>query len=107
MTTETKIGQLQMMEHTLQNLLAQKQQVQSQLLEAESASTELKTTDAAYKIVGNVMIKKSKTALLKEAKDKTERLGIRMKSIEKQESQIKEKVKGLQDEVMADMKKND
>lgn len=98
--TEQKIGQLQMLEQSLQNSLAQKQQFQLQLTEVESALKELETTNEAYKIVGNLMVKGDKAILKKELNEKKEVAELRIKTIEKQEKETREKALNLQQEVM-------
>ena len=50
--TEQKISQLQLLEQSLQNFNLQKQQLNSKLLEYESALEELDLTEDAYKIDG-------------------------------------------------------
>jgi prefoldin beta subunit len=103
--TEEKIGQLQMMEQNLQNFLMQKQQLQGQLIEIESALSELKDAKDAYKIVGNIMISSTKEDLEKELNQKKEIVELRIKTLEKQESKIKEKASSTQAEVMEQLKK--
>lgn len=98
--TEQKINQLQLYEQSLQNLLLQRQQFQAQLNEVEAAIKELETTKEAYRIIGNVMVLSKKDELKKELESKREMLNIRIKSITKQENQIKEKALQLQSEVM-------
>jgi prefoldin beta subunit len=100
---QEKINKLSMMEQSLQQLLAQKQTFQAQLLEVESALEELKTTDKAYKIVGNVMVASDKDALTKDLHDKKEMAELRIKSIEKQENKMRETTSELQAEVMKEM----
>ncbi|MFH1439967.1 MAG: prefoldin subunit beta [Candidatus Woesearchaeota archaeon] len=102
-----KINQLQMIEQNLQQVLAQKQQFQGQMVEIDSALEELGKTEDAYKIVGNVMVKMSKEDLDKELNEKKERTELRMKSIEKQETQLKQKAESIRKEVMSDMEKKD
>ncbi len=58
--TEQKIAQLQLYEQSLQNILMQKQQFQSQSVEIGSALKELESTEKAYKIVGNIMVASKK-----------------------------------------------
>ena len=54
--TESKIQQLQMIEQSLQSNLVQKQGFQAQLMEMESAISEIKKSGkTAYKIIGNVI----------------------------------------------------
>lgn len=103
--TEEKIGRMQLIEQNMQNFLVQRQQFQAQLVEVESALNELKTTKEAYKIVGNIMVSSSREELEKELKEKKEMLDLRVSSIEKQESSLKEKAKKLQEEVLEEMKK--
>ncbi len=102
--TENKISQLQMFEQSLQNFLIQKQQIQTQLIEIESALKELKDAKTAYKIVGNIMVGAKKEELEKDLNKKKETVQLRIKTIEKQEKQIKEKAEVLQKEVMKELK---
>ncbi|MFH2028246.1 MAG: prefoldin subunit beta [Nanoarchaeota archaeon] len=103
--TEEKINQLQLFEQSLQNLLVQKQQFQSQLVEISSAVTELESSNESYKIIGNIMVSSKKDDLKKELETKKETLNIRIKTLEKQENSIKEKAQKLQSDVMEEMKK--
>ena len=98
--TEQKISQLQLSEQSLQNLLVQKQQFQLQLAEIDSASKELETTEKAYKIVGNIMASAKKEDLKKDLSEKKDIIKLRIKNIEKQEGQIKEKSSALQEEIL-------
>ena len=102
---EEKIGQLQMMEQNIHNILLQKQQFQSQLIEVESALKELGKTEKAYKIVGNIMISASKEDLEKDLNSKKEMAELRIKALEKQENKMREKQKAIQEEVMKQIKK--
>jgi chaperonin cofactor prefoldin len=54
--TEDKISQLGLLEQNMHKYLNQKQSFQAQLMEIESALSELKSTKKAYKIVGNIMV---------------------------------------------------
>jgi len=82
----------------------QKQQFQIQLIEIESALKELEKTDSAYKIVGNIMVLSKKDELSKDLESKKEITALRIKTLEKQEADIKEKTTRLQAEVMKMMK---
>ena len=105
--TEQKIGQLQMFEQSLQSFLGQKQQFQIQLVEVESALSELGSTDKAYKIVGNIMVETDKSDLKADLQSKKEMLELRIKTMEKQESQVREKASKLQSEILTKIKKED
>ena len=98
--TEEKISHLQMYEQNIQSFLVQKQQFQSQLIEIESASEELDKTDTAYKIVGNIMVLSDKSELKSDLDSKKEVLELRIKTMEKQENQIREKATKLQSEIL-------
>lgn len=105
--TQQKIAQLQLLEQNLQNTLIQKQTFQSQLLELENALEELNKTKetSSYKIIGTIMISSKKEDLKKDLNSKKEILQLRIKNLEKQQEQIKEKATGLQQEVMKDIQK--
>lgn len=103
--TETKIAQLQALEQNIQNFLAQKQAFQSQLLEVENALGELGNSKGqVYRITGNIMVASDKETLNKDLQNKKEILVLRVKSVEKQENQLKEKASKLQSEVLTQIK---
>ncbi|MBT7903212.1 prefoldin subunit beta [Candidatus Woesearchaeota archaeon] len=102
--TQEKINKLQIMEQSMQNYLGQKQQFQSQLLEIESALSELEKTNQAYKIVGNIMVVAEKSKLTEELTTKKETTELRIKTLEKQEAKLREKTSEIQKEVMKEMK---
>ncbi len=102
--TEQKIAQLQLYEQGLQTILMQKQQFQSQIVEIESALKELETTKEAYKIVGNIMVNAKKEELKRDLDEKKEIINLRIKTMEKQENQIREKTKKIQEEVSKKIK---
>lgn len=101
---EQKINQLQILEQSINALVAQKQQFQMQIVEIESALSELEKTDKAYKIVGNVMVSAKKDELKKELSEKKDVVELRIKNLEKQETRIKEKTSKMQSEVMENIK---
>ncbi|MFH1642439.1 MAG: prefoldin subunit beta [Nanoarchaeota archaeon] len=103
--TEQNINQLQLYEQSLQNLLIQKQHFQSQLIEIDSALSELEKSQDSYKIINNIMVSASKEELKDDLKTKKETYDIRVKALEKQERAIKEKAEKLQSTVMESMKK--
>ena len=103
--SEEKLGQLQLLEQNLQSFLLQKRNLQTQLVEIESALSEIETTSSAYKIVGNIMVATDKETLKKDLQQKKEVLDLKIKTLEKQEDKLKEKVTGMQKDVMEGMKK--
>ena len=105
--TEQKISQLQMIEQSLQNFLGQKQQFQVQLVEVESALSELDTTEKSYKIIGNIMVEADKNELKADMQSKKEMLDLRIRTMEKQEAQIRERASKLQSEILKKIKKEE
>ena len=103
---ENKLGQLQMLEQSMQSLLMQKQQFQLQQVEIESALKELEKVNEAYKIVGNIMVLSKKTDLKTDLTSKKEVIELRIKSMEKQENQLRDKASKLQNEVLKGMNKD-
>src|SRR3989344_1700855 len=93
---EKKIADIQLIEQNMQNSLMQKQRFQSELLEVENALGEIESSEEAYKIVGNIMISAKKDDLKKELDSKKNVLNIRIKSLEKEESRLKDKANSLQ-----------
>lgn len=103
--TENKIAQLQMLEQNIQNFLAQKQAFQSQLIEVDNALEELERSKGkTYKIIGAIMVASDKEAIQKDLQSKKEVLDLRIKTIEKQENQFKDKASKLQSEVLNQLK---
>jgi prefoldin beta subunit len=102
---QEKINQIQIIQANLQNFSNQRQQFQIQQTEIESAIAEMEKSGQTYKIIGNVMVLVNKDDLKKELEDKKQMLDVRIGSIEKQESKLKEKVEVIQKEVMSELEK--
>lgn len=103
--TQEKINNMQLLEHRLQNALMQKQNINSQLLEIENALKELETNSKeVFKIVANIMVATDREELIKDLKSKKDIFGIKIKTLEKQETKLKEESQSLQQEIMSQMK---
>ncbi len=102
---QEKIRRLQVMEQNVQQVLAQKQQFQSQVFELEKALKEIKATSAAYKIVGGIMVLSDREQLEKELLQQKELADLRVATLDKQEKQIREKAQSLQKDVMTLLQK--
>lgn len=100
-----KINQLQLLQQNLQNIAAQKQQYENQLIELDSALTELSTTDKAYKIVGKLMFESSPEKLKKELEEKKEVVRLRLNNFTKQEDKLKQSLEEAQQHLVAEMGK--
>src|SRR3989344_108826 len=104
--TQEKITQLQLFEQNLHTFLTQKRNFQSQVLEIENALKEIETSDNnVYKIVGTVMLKSTKDKLTTDLNERKGVLDLRLKSLEKQEKNVKEKAEKIQAEVMTEIEK--
>lgn len=104
--TENKIAELQMIEQTAQNILMQKQTLQSQILEIDNALKELKITkEKPYKIIGTVMISTDKKELEKDLNEKKQTFLLRIKKLEKQDEQLRKNSEELQKELLKNLKK--
>lgn len=94
--TEEKIKEMQIIEQNLQNLLLQKQAFQLELNETENASEAMEASKGdVYRIVGQVMLKSSKSDLGKDLEEKKHLLSLRIKSIEKQETELRASLERL------------
>ena len=102
--SSTNFEQLQLLQQSLQNILLQKQQIQNQILEYNSALQELKTTEAAYKIVGKIMLATSKEELTKDLNEKKEVAEVRLKNFIQQEQRLQQEVEALQKKVVEELK---
>lgn len=102
---QEKINQIQILQQNLQNISMQRQQFQLQQSEIESALSELGRNPKTYKIIGNIMVSADNDSLKNELHEKQQMISIRISSIEKQESKIREKAEELQKEVLKDIEK--
>lgn len=103
----SKVQQLQLLQQNYQQVLMQKQQVQNQIVEFESALSELKDTDKSYRIIGKIMVATSTEKLTKELEEKKETAFVRLDKLKKQEDSLQTQMKKIQEEVMSELKKED
>jgi len=99
------INQLQLFQQNLQNIVQQKQMLESQMMEIDSALEELKTTPKSYKILGKVMVCVSTEKLNLELQNKKEVLQLRFSTVEKQEIMLTQNIEKIQQEVVNELKK--
>ena len=89
---------LQILEHNLGNIIAQKQAFQLELNETLNAIGEIKkTSEEVYKIVGSIMVKADKEKTLNDLEEKKKILELRNSSLDKQEKLFEKKAKDLQE----------
>jgi prefoldin beta subunit len=97
-----QLARFEQLQQNLQAVIAQKQQVESELSEAQKALEELnKASDSEniYKYVGSLLIKVSKEAITKELEEKKEISNTRSLVLSKQESRLKDSLKELQTKI--------
>lgn len=88
------INQYQSYQQQFQAILIQKESIRAQQLETETALEDLETCkdEYAYKISGPIMIKKTVADIKKELEEKKENFDLRIKTLEKAEARVKEKL---------------
>jgi len=92
-----KMQEMQILQQNLQNTLHQRQAFQMELNETKSAIEEIKKSDdEVFKIIGGLMIKTGKNNAEKELAEKEKFLEMRIKTIEKQENFLRDKIKNLE-----------
>jgi prefoldin beta subunit len=99
MPKERQIQEIQILEQNLHNLLLQKQAFQMEVSETQAAKKEIKTSKDVFKVIGQLMIKSEKEKVEEELLNKEKLLNLRIKSIEKQETSLAEKLDSLRKEV--------
>ena len=100
MKNDRKIQEMNILEQNLQNLLFQKQAFELELDETTSALNEIeKSGDEVFKIIGQLMIKTEKAKIRTELLEKQKILDLRIKSFEKQETYLREKIDKIRDEI--------
>ncbi len=100
-TKEKNIQELQILEQNLQNTFLQKQAFQIEFRETQAALKELeKSGDEVFKIIGQLLIKTNKKDVKEELMGKEKMMDLRIKSFERQEHTLSEKIEELQKEFL-------
>lgn len=103
---QERLLRLQQLQQTLQATLAQKQQIELELNETDSALEEMqKTTDETpiYKSIGSLLIKTEKTKITTELTERKELLNTRITVLTKQEERLRIQLKDLQTKLQQDL----
>ncbi len=90
----------------LLNISAQKQQIQVQSMALKQALDELAKTKEkkVYKAVGNILIQDDTQKVKKEIKERKESLDLRLKTLQKQEDSLVNKLNNLKAEIESSQK---
>lgn len=93
--------EMQLLEQNLQNILMQKQAFQMEFAENQGSLKEIKSAkDDVFKIIGQLMIKSNKEKITEELMNKEKMIDLRIKSLEKQEQELSDKLTKLRDEFL-------
>jgi prefoldin beta subunit len=105
MKNDKKIQEMNVLEQNLQNILFQKQAFELERDETISALKEIeKSGDDVFKIIGQLMIKTEKSKVKNELAEKQKILDLRIKTFEKQEAYLKEKLDRIREELTNSLK---
>lgn len=115
MSGETKIPpavqerllRLQQLQEALQAVLAQKQQLDLELIEIDRALSELeKVSDDViiYKSIGSLLIKTDKAKVAGELAERKELTSMRVSVLTKQEERLRSQIKELQEKLQKDLR---
>ena len=104
--TSEKVSRLQLTQQNLQSVAAQKQQLESQLAELDSAIKEIVSAKESFKIIAKIMVAKPKDLLQEELEQKKEIIALRLKNFTRQEQLLTKTIEELQQEVMKETPKN-
>ena len=101
-----KIMQFQQLRQQLQQVISQEEQLNMQMMETSKALEELKTAkDEVYKIAGTILIKSDKAKVESGLKDQKEEAEVKIRTLQKHEKTLKDKLQSLQAELMKNMPK--
>ena len=94
--------QAQAYQQQIQNIVTQKETLKLQEMEIKKALEELEKTQEknVYKISGPILVKTTKEEVTKDLKDKQELIEARIKTLEKNEQKVKEKIDELREKLM-------
>ena len=104
---QEQLAKMQQYQQNLQNIMAQKQQLEIENLETDKALEELKKTghnDTVYKHAGSILIKSNKTALIADLEERKELSKTRVTVLAKQEERVKESLKEQETKINEMMK---
>lgn len=104
---QERLLRLQQLQQTLQSILAQKQQLEIELLEIDRALSELeKVSDDAvvYKSVGSLLVMSEKKKVINDLKERKELANMRISVLGRQEERLRSQIKELQEKLQKDLK---
>ena len=103
---QEKLSRMQQLQNMLQQLVAQKQRLELELTESDRALQTLEDTPSdakVYKSAGAVLVEKDKDIVVKELTERKEFLDMRSKVLVKQETNTRERLTQLQENLQKDI----
>lgn len=98
---EAAIQEMQMIEQNMQTIIMQKQAFNMELSETRSAREHIdKSSGSVFKIVGQLMLQSDAKSVKEDLSSKEKLIELRLKSLEKQEASLSERLEVLQKEFM-------
>jgi prefoldin beta subunit len=101
----TKVNQLQLLQQNLESIAMQKQQIQAELTEIDSALEELKSTTNSFRVIGKIMVATPKEKLVKDLTERKEVVALRLNNFTKQENKVKENFALAQKDALEEISK--
>ena len=104
-SAQEKIRKIQIYEQKIQALTLQKQEIDTHVHEIESAIQAINETKEkeSYKIIGNVMVLNDNSKILEELNLNKKKFEMRIRSIEKQENELKEMTETIQKQALKEI----
>jgi prefoldin beta subunit len=105
--TEQLLNQAQLYQQQIQTILTQKAALTLELNEINKALEEIEKTDeeSVLKVSGPILIKMGTEDIKKDLNEKKDMINLRVKTIEKQELRLKEKIEELRSKLMKSQSK--
>ena len=103
---QEKLSRMQQLQNMLQQLVVQKQRLELELTESDRALKTLEETPSdakVYKSAGAVLVEKDKDIVVKELTERKEFLDMRSKVLVKQETNTRERLTQLQENLQKDI----
>ena len=94
------LGQAQLYQQQMQNIVMQKEALKLQVQEIDTAREEVsKSSGPIYKITGPVLLKTTAADAEKEMKEKRELIDLRLRTLEKGEKKVQEKIEEIRTKI--------
>lgn len=102
---QNQLGQLQQAEEQIRTVSVTKQQLELQLNEISKALKELENvSEGIYRSIGGLMIPVEKDRVTEELSEKKETLDVKIQSLGKQESRLRDRIQNLQQQIQSSLK---